>query len=420
MRFWTGETVSMLGSTISGFAVAIVAVETLEATPGQMGLMRALDQAPAIVVGLFVGVWVDRLRRRRLLVVLDLCAAAAVASVPVAYLFFDLSIGHLYALSVVFGVLGTFWAPAWNAFLPAVVGRDRLVDANSKLSLSMSATGLVGPGIAGLLVDLLTAPIAMIADAVSFLVSAVAVGGVRAVEARKDSEDDDEVASPVRERIGEGLRVAFLDPMQRAITAPAVLLEFVDGLSLAVYAIFALRVVNLRPAALGIVFATAAVGFLAGSAVAPKLERRMRPGRAALLGLALVGISPFTMVLADADHPLVLNLVFLGLPGIVGGFGGVIQWVMLSSLRQAITPERLLGRVFASVGVLGGGMAIIGALVGGYLGAEARLGPRWTILVASIGYTIPFFASLFSPLRDAMTTDTAAPAPIEAGPKSSG
>ena len=188
-------------------------------------------------------------------------------------------------------------------------------------------------------------------------------------------------------------------------------------MSLAVYAIFALRVVNLRPAALGIVFATAAVGFLAGSAIAPKLEQRMRPGRAALLGLALVGISPFTMVLADVDHPLVLNLVFLGVPGVVGGFGGVIQWVMLSSLRQAITPERLLGRVFASVGVLGGGMAIIGALVGGYLGAEARIGPRWTILVASIGYTIPFFASLFSPLRDATTTDTAAPAPIEAGPE---
>jgi MFS family permease len=406
----------MLGSTISSFAIAIVAVETLEATPGQMGLMRALDQAPAIVVGLFVGVWVDRLRRRRLLVVLDLCAAAAVASVPVAYLFFDLSIAHLYMLSVVFGVLGTFWGPAWNAFLPAVVGRDRLVDANSKLSLSMSATGLVGPGIAGLLVDLLSAPIAMIADAASFLVSAVAVGGVRAAEAQH-AGDDDEVVSPVRERIGEGLRVAFLDPMQRAITTPAVLLEFVDGMSLAVYAIFALRVVNLRPAALGIVFATAAVGFLAGSAVAPTLEQRMRPGRAALLGLALVGISPFTMVLADADHPLVLNLAFLGLPGVVGGFGGVIQWVMLSSLRQAITPERLLGRVFASVGVLGGGMAIIGALLGGYLGAEARLGPRWTILVASIGYTIPFFASLFSPLRDATT---AARTPIEAGQEDRG
>jgi MFS family permease len=129
----------------------------------------------------------------------------------------------------------------------------------------------------------------------------------------------------------------------------------------------------------------------------------MRTGRAAILGLGLVGLSPFTMVLADVDHPLWLNLVFLGLPGIIGGFGGVIQWVMLSSIRQAITPERVLGRVYASVGVLSGVLAVIGALVGGYLGSEARLGPRWTILVAAIGYTIPFVASLFSPLRDVTT-----------------
>jgi MFS family permease len=402
LRFWTGEMVSMLGNSITGFAIAIVAVEMLHATPGQMGLLRALDMLPAIVVGLFVGVWVDRVRRRRLLVVLDLCAAGALASVPVAYLFWKLTIEHLYVLGFTFGVLGTFWWPAWNAFLPAVVSRDRLVDANSKLSLSMSATGMVGPGIAGVLVDLLSAPVALIADAISFLVSAVAIGGVRTRERPAVDQEDD--ASPIRERIGEGLRVAFLDPMQRALTAPMVILEFVDALSLAVYAIFTLRTVDLRPAALGIVFTTAGLGFLLGSTVAPRLERRMRPGRAALLGLALVGVSPFTMVLADADHPLVLNLVFLGLPGIIGGFGGVIQWVMLSSLRQAITPERVLGRVYASVGVLSGALAIVGALLGGYLAAEGRLGPRGTILVAAIGYTIPFFSSLFSPLRDATTS----------------
>jgi MFS family permease len=155
--------------------------------------------------------------------------------------------------------------------------------------------------------------------------------------------------------------------------------------------------------ALGVVFAIASAGFLSGSAAAPWLERRMGAGRAAILGLGLVAASPFTMVLADADHSLALNLFFLGLPGILGGFGGIVQWVMLSSLRQAITPERVIGRVYASVGVLWGVMTILGALTGGLLGEDERLGPRGTILVAAIGYTIPFFWTLFGPIRHATT-----------------
>jgi MFS family permease len=373
----------------------------LQATPTQIGMLRVLGEAPAIVFGLFVGVWVDRVRRRRLLVTLDLLAALAVASIPTAYLLGVLSLGQLFVLATLWGVLGTFWGPAWNAFLPTVVERGRLVDANSKITLSMSATGVVGPGLAGFLVQVLTAPVAMVVDAASFVVSAVCVGGVRTREAQTPQEEEDR--APLRVRIGQGLRVAFLDRMQRAVTAPLVMLEFVNALSFAVYAIFVLEVVELPPAAFGVIFAIASIGFLMGSAVAPRLERRMRAGRAAILGLGLVGISPFTMVLAEAEHPLWLNLVFLGLPGIVGGFGGIVQWVMLSSIRQAITPERLLGRVYASVGVLGGLMTIAGALVGGYLGEAERLGPRGTILLAALAYTVPFWWSLFGPLRDATT-----------------
>src|SRR5919108_4800870 len=363
-RLWIGETISILGTTISGFAIAIVAVVMLQATPAEMGLMRSLGVLPTIAVGLFAGVWIDRFVRRRLLVTLDLIAAVAVASVPVAYLAGVLSLWQLFALSIVFGVLEAFWDPAWGSFLPMVVERDRLVDANSKATLSMSATGIVGPGIGGFLVQVLSAPVAMVADAASFVVSAICVGGVRTREMSGTSSDGEDT-EPFATRIREGLRTAFLDPMQRSVTAPLAILEFVNALSQAVYAIFVLRVVGLSPASLGIIFAVASAGFLAGSAVAPRLERRMRAGRAAILGLGLVAASPFTMVLARAEHPDWLNLVFLGLPGIVGGFGGIVQWVMLSSIRQAITPERLLGRVFASVGVLGGALTIARAPIGG-------------------------------------------------------
>jgi MFS family permease len=405
VRLLVGETVSNLGSTITGFAFAIVAVVMMNATPRQMGLIRALGELPAVVLGLFVGLWVDRFSRRRLLLVLNLVAAAAVVSVPIAYLAGTLSIGQLFVLALIFGVLGTFWEPAWNSFLPSVVTRDRLVDANSKLTVSNSAIAVVGPGLAGALIEVLTAPIAMVADAISFVVAAISVNGVRSRERPAVSEDD---RAPIRRRIGEGLRMAFLDPMQRAITAPLALLYLVDALSLSVYVIFVLRVVRLSPGSLGLVFMVGAAGFLTGSAVAPRIERRMGAGRATLLGLGLVAASPFTMVLADASHPLWLNLFFLGFPGLLGGFGGIVQAVMLLSLRQAITPEHLIGRVYGSIGVLGGLMVIAGATIGGWLGDT--IGPRATVLVAAFGYTVPFFWSLFTPLRTATTEQPPAPA----------
>ncbi|HEX5937828.1 MAG TPA: MFS transporter [Actinomycetota bacterium] len=401
-RFWIGETVSMLGSSITLFSLAVIAVDLLDASPAQMGLIRIMGELPALVVGLVVGVWVDRLAKRRLLVTLDVLAALAVATVPVAYAFDLLSIGQLFALAIVFGILDTFWDPAWNAFLPRVVVPGRLVDANSKIMLSASATGIVGPGLAGFLIDVLSAPIALVVDAVSFLYSAVSVGGVRSRAGPKpETEQAEDAGVTIRRRIAEGLRVAFLDPLQRAITAPSAILALVDALSLAVYVIYALRTVAMPAWAFGVVFMAGSAGFLLGSAVAPRIERRLGAGRAALLGLGLVGASPFTMVLANAVHPLWLNLVFLGIPGLVGGFGGIIQWVMLASIRQATVPERLLGRVFSSIGVLRAVMGIVGAALGGWLGQTVGIRP--TILVAAVGYTVPFFSSLFSPLRTATT-----------------
>ena len=406
LRLWIGETISTFGSVITYFALAVIAVDLLDATPGQMGLIRILGEVPALLVGLVVGVWVDRLAKRRLLVTLDLLAAAAVASVPIAYAFGVLSFGQLFALAVFFGVLDTFWDPAWNSFLPRVVPADRLVDANSKVMLSVSATGVVGPGFAGFLVAAITAPAAMVLDSVSFLYSALSVGGVRSRTDAKPEAAGEEERLSIGRRIGEGLRVAFLDPLQRAVTAPNALLAFVDSMSLAVYAIYVLRTVAMPAWAFGVALMFGSGGFLLGSAVAPRIERRIGAGRAALLGLGLVAASPFTMVLANADHPLWLNLVFFAIPGLLGGFGGIIQWVMFSSIRQATIPERLLGRVFSSIGVLRALAGIVGAAIGGWLGET--IGTRPTILVVALGYTVPFLLSLVTPLRTATTAPPAA------------
>ena len=140
VRFWVGESISMIGSSVTSFALPLVAVITLEVTPSQMGLLRAVGAAPGIVIGLFAGVWVDRVSRKGLLISTGLIAAALIASIPVAYVLGPLSFGHLIAVALCFGILGPFWWPAWNAFLPSVVEPDLLFDANSKLLFSWSAT----------------------------------------------------------------------------------------------------------------------------------------------------------------------------------------------------------------------------------------------------------------------------------------
>ena len=409
--FWVGESISLLGSTISTFTLPLVAVVVLQASPGQMGLILALGEAPPIVIGLLAGAYVDRVRRRRLLIGIDLAAAAIVASIPLMHALDLLTIQWMYGTSLLFGAVGALAWPAWNAFVPSLVSKERLVDANSKMMLSWSASGVIGPGIGGVLVELIRAPATLLVDALSFLVSALVLSRLRVAEKTTADQVD---LQPLMKRIALGIRTAFLEPMQRAVTAPRAILDFVDAMSLAVYAIYVLRTVDLTPFLLGLIFACGATGFVAGSLVVGRVERRLGAGRAALLGLLLVGLSPFTMVLANDDHSDLLNILLLGFPGVLGGFGGVIQYVTLSSIRQAITPDAVLGRVYASVGVVGGLMSVAGAITGGFLGEAIGLRP--TIFLVACLYTLPVVYAILSPLRKATTRDVDDQARAEAFP----
>ena len=395
-RFWTGETISMVGSGVTDFALPLVAVITLHATPGQMGVLRAVGSAPGIFLGLLAGVWVDRVSRQRLLIATDLIAAALIASVPVSYALGSLSLGQLFVVAIAFGVLGPFWWPAWNAFLPSVVEPRLLFQANSKMVLSWSTTGITGPGLGGILVQTLGAPWALLFDAGSFVVGSSFLATVRPrVEERTGGED----AGTVRRRIAEGLRLTFIDPLQRALTIPRAILDFFDAFSLSVVVIYVIRVVGLSPGLMGLAFALSAVGFVVGSVVAPRVERRMGVGSTILFGLALVGASPYTMVIANRGLPDAVNVLFFAMPGLIGGFGGVIQHIGLQAVRQSVTPEHLLGRVYASASVLGHVMMVLGALVGGLIGETVGLRPA--VAVLAVGYGVPFFYALASPLRTA-------------------
>jgi MFS family permease len=393
-RFWAGQTISMVGSGVTDFALPLVAVITLQATPGQMGVLRALGSAPGIFVGLLAGVWVDRASRQRLLIVTELAAAALIASVPLSYALHTLSLGQLFGVAIAFGMLGPFWWSAWNAFLPSVVQPALLFEANSKLVFSWSVTGITGPGLGGILVQAIGAPFAMLFDAGSFVVSSVFLATVRPRVEERTSEG--EMGRTLR-LIVEGLRLTFLDPMQRAVTIPRAILDFFDAFSMTVVVIYVIRVVGLSPGLMGLAFALSAVGFVVGSAIAPRFERRLGTGGAIVFGLGLVAASPYTMVVANRALPGWVNVLFFAMPGLIGGFGGVIQHIGLQALRQRITPERLLGRVYASAGVLGHVMMVAGALAGGFLGETVGL--RSAVLVLSLGYGIPFLYALSSPLR---------------------
>ena len=393
---WTGETISIVGSGVSDFALPLVAVLTLHVTPSQLGLMRAIGSAPGIVLGLLAGVWVDRLSRQRLLIVLNLIAAALMASVPIASAFGGLSLFHLYALWFAFGVIGPFWWPAWNSFLPSIVSPDELVEANSKVVFSWSASGIVGPALGGLLVAWFTAPGALVFDAATFAACAAFTVAIRSPGA---SLAEPREPSPMFREIAEGLRLTFLDPMQRAITVPRLILDFIDAMSAAVFAIYVIREVRLSAALFGLALALSSVGFVVGSGVAPKIERRAGIGSMIVIGLLLVAVSPYTMVIANRAFADPVNVVLLAMPGWIGGLGGIVQFVGLSTLRQSITPGAVLGRVFASASVAGRLMTLAGALTGGFL-AEA-IGLRPTIAVAAVAYSVPFFYALVSPLRTA-------------------
>ncbi|HWC31581.1 MAG TPA: MFS transporter [Actinomycetota bacterium] len=292
---WFGETISLLGSTVSHFALPVVAVVTLHVSAGQMGLMRALGSAPSIVLGLLAGVWVDRLDRRRLLVATNLLAAVLMASVPIAHVVGSLTVFHLYALWFAFGILGAFWWPAWNSFLPSIVPPDDLVEANSKVEFAWSSMGVAGPALGALLISWFTAPGVLAFDAATFVICA---GFIVRIRPPAVTTDDGPRVSTFRQ-IQDGLRATFVDVMQRAITIPRVILDFVDGLSLTVFALYVLREVGLSPALLGVALALSWLGFALGAAIAPRLERRLGIGTMIVLGLLLVGISPYTMVIAN-------------------------------------------------------------------------------------------------------------------------
>ncbi|CAN0331405.1 unnamed protein product, partial [Phaeothamnion confervicola] len=342
VRLWFAKTISGMGSVITGLAVPITAVQVLGATPAQMAGLAFAGMVPDIVFGLLAGVWVDRVRRRPLLIGADLGRAAILLAIPLAAFFGVLSMPLLWIVAFGSAALTLVFTLASVAVLPAIVRQDQLVDANTKLQMSESVLTLAGPGLAGLFVQLVTAPRAILADVGSFLASAWALGSVGSVEETRQRQRSASPLADLRREIGEGLHELVRTPMLRALAISMGVIVAGANVQLAVQAIFLLRVLELSPLTLGVLSAANGVGSLLGAGLAGRLNGRFPLGTLMIAAAGLNGVMAFAPALAGVSaHPVLL----LAGSGVLSGIGYAVFSVNQISLRQRITPLHLLGRV---------------------------------------------------------------------------
>ena len=390
-RLWIGETVSQFGTMVSQLALPLVAILILHASTFEVGLLTALETAAFAVITLPAGAWVERMRFRSVLIVNDVIRAVALASLPLAQLLGILTIGQLYAVALVTGICTVFFDVAYQSYLPELVGRERLVEGNAKLQGSESVSQIAGPSLGGLLIQALTAPYAVLVDALSFIWSA---GWVAAIEPgppkpKRSAEPN------LRREMAEGLKFVLGNRMLRSIAICTGTSNLFSSLIFAVFYVLLARQLGLSPGLIGLFTSATAVGGLIGALVASRFAARVGQGPAIWISSAIIG--PCLFVTPFVHRDWTLGLLAIGQVG--AGIGVVLYNVTQVSFRQGLCPPDLLGRMNATMRFLVWGTLPLGGLIGGALGAA--IGVRATLLVGAIGGTLAFLPVFFSPLRHA-------------------
>lgn len=392
VKLWTGQTISHFGSGITGIALPLTAVLVLSVTPAQMGILTALDGAAVLVFGLLAGVWVDRLRRRPILIIADLGRALLLGSIPLAALLGVLYLTQLYLVAALVGILTVFFNVANESFLPSLVPQEQLVEANSRLGMSDALAELSGPASAGPLIQFLGAPLAIVFDALSFLVSALSIGLIRIAEPRPAVVE--QRRSVWRESM-EGLRTIRANSLLRALAISGTIFNFFGNFIGTLYVLYIVRDLHVAPFIIGLLIATGGVSALVGAIVAQRVIRRIGLGMAIGMMLFLYGLTGVLIPLAH--DPLVLAVALLFLSQLIGDVSVAIYLIAEVSLRQAIIPNALLGRVNASMQFLTQGFGPVGALLAGIVGTV--IGLRLTILIGVLGVIFAGLWLLISPVR---------------------
>ncbi len=378
MKLWAGQTVSQFGAQITLVAFPLTAVLILHASALQMGVLEALGMAPFLLAGLPVGVLVDRGRRRPLLILADTVRLLLVGAVPALYLAHALhAMWVLDAVQFVAGGMTVLFDVAYQSYLPAVVGRETLVEGNSRLEASRAVAQVAGPSVGGALVAALTAPVALAANAATYLVSVVSLSAIR-------TEEPTPPPAPhlgMRRQIGEGLALVVKNPVLGSIAGSTGTANFFSSVMMAVYVLYAVRDLHLTPAAIGLLYGLGSVGGVAAALMASRAALRLGLGRTLLAFITLSAAAELLVPLAPARPGAAFGMLVAALFFV--GMGGTVYNINQVSLRQAITPGAWLGRMNASMRFLVWGTMPLGSLLGGALGAV--LGLKGALWVGAVG-----------------------------------
>jgi MFS family permease len=393
LKFWTGESISLLGSQITFLALPLTAVTFLEATAFEMGVLGAVEFAPFLLFSLVAGVWADRLPRRPILMIANIGRAILLGSIPLMALNGWLTMGYLYVVGFGVGVLTVFFDVAYQSYLPVLVTREQLVEGNSKLEGTSSIAQIAGPALAGGLVQAFTAPIAIAVDAVSFLVSALFLGLIRR---REDAGYSAGKWKPMWGEIREGLEVVFHSPILRSIAGCTATNNFFSNVRFAVLTIYVVRELGIEPGVLGIIFAVGSVGALIGALSGSAVARRLGVGPTLIVAAVVSGIGSLALPAAQGPFAFAIAMLTLGL--FVSSGANPVYNITQMSLRQSIIPLRLQGRMNASMRFIVWGTIPLGSLVGGTLGEV--IGIHTTLLIGAIGGLLSVIWVYFSPVRN--------------------
>jgi MFS family permease len=385
--FWLAETISSIGNPFTELALPLTAVLLLQASAFQVGLLRVMEYLPFLLFGLGAGVVVDRYKPAPLLIGSDLGRMVILLSVPIVYFIGQLSMTQLYLVAFGAGILMLLQGVAQQAATRALVERDRLIEANSKIGISEEAAGVAGPGVAGLLIGATSAPVAILVDAVSFGVSALLVWRIRW---RTDARATAAVVEPFLRQIREGLAFIVHHRILLPLASSISLLRFFSSMFVAVELVYFVRVLHLSPTTIGLVFAATGLGGVSGAAAAGWLGRRFGVGRIITVGFAPVGTLLIPLAPVSAPIP------WLVAGGFLGAFSVVVSNVNQLGLRQSMTPRRLQGRMTASMRFLIMAPAPLGAFLGGTLGT--LVGLRGTLWVGGLGAILSAVPLLLSPM----------------------